>query len=102
MTGEMLVFDPPRAVEYSWEGEVLRWELDARGGGTLLIFTHTFDDKAKAARDASGWDICLASLEANLAGLPVESFTAERFETLFADYARRFGPEVAVRRTADA
>ena len=99
--GQMVVFDAPLVLEYTWEGEVLRWELAPRRGGTRLIFTHTFDDKAKAARDASGWDFCLATLEAQLSGLPAEPFSPERFDVLFADYAQRFGPAAAVRRTPD-
>jgi len=54
-----------------WGGDVLGCELDPRTGGTLLTFTHTFDDKAGAAHDvSSGWDICFASLKAGLAGPP--------------------------------
>lgn len=96
MSGEMLVFDSPQILEYTWEDDVLRWELDPRADGTLLTFTHTFADKARAAREASGWTICLESLEASLASLPVEPFTTQRFDALFEDYARRFGPAAAV------
>lgn len=101
LTGEMLAFDPPRVLEYSWGGELLRWELQPSDEGTLLIFTHTFEDLAKAARDASGWEVCLGSLASRLAGAPPEPFTSERFDALFADYARRFGAEASARRTPD-
>lgn len=99
MTGEMLVYDEPNVLEYRWDTEVLRWELDERPEGTLLTFTHTFDDKGRAARDAAGWDHCLASLESLLGGNPVEPFTWERHDQRFAHYARRFGPEGAVHRS---
>lgn len=101
MTGEMLVYDAPNVLEYRWDADVLRWELEERPGGTLLTFTHTFDDKGRAARDAAGWDHCFASLEALLGGTPVEPFTWERHDQRFAHYARRFGPEGAVHRSAD-
>jgi uncharacterized protein YndB with AHSA1/START domain len=101
MTGEMLVVDPPRVLEYLWEGDVLRWVLDPHSDGTLLTFTHTFDDEGRAARDASGWDMCLASLEARLAGLKAEPFTAERHAVLFAHYAEEFGPAAAKHQTPE-
>lgn len=98
MPGQMLVFDPPSVLEYEWLGDVLRWELDPRGENTLLTFSHTFADKARAARDASGWDICLASLGSLLAGVPAEPFTPERHDVLFERYAQKFGPDAAVLR----
>lgn len=96
MTGEMLVFDPPSVLEYMWDVDLLRWELEPRDGGTLLTFTHIFDDKRRGARDAAGWDICLASLSALLAKRVAEPFTDERHADLFAHYEERFGPEAAV------
>ena len=98
MTGEALVWDPPGVLEHRWDGDVLRWELEERPGGTLLTFTHTFDDQGRAAWDAAGWDHCFASLEACLGGSPVEPFTWERHNDRLARYARRFGPEGAVQR----
>lgn len=101
MTGEILVYDAPGLLEYRLDVDVLRWELEERPGGTLLTFTHTFDDKGRAARNAAGWDHCLASLEALLAGNPVEPFTWESYDRRFARYARRFGPERAVHPSAE-
>lgn len=100
--GEMLMFDPPRTLEYSWDGEILRWELHPRNGGTLLIFSHTFEDESKAARDGSGWDMCLDSLENRLAGRRPEPFTPDRFSKLFDDYAQRFGSKASVKKSPDA
>jgi len=102
MDGELIVYDPPRTLEYSWGGEILRWELQPRDGHTLLMFTHTFEDETKAARDASGWDVCLQSLESALGGAPLEPFTMERFDALFGEYALRFGAKASSRRTPDA
>jgi uncharacterized protein YndB with AHSA1/START domain len=101
MAGEMLVVDPPRVLEYLWEVDVLRWMLDPHSDATLLTFAHTFDDEGRAARDASGWDMCLAALEARLAGLQPEPFTAERHAALFAHYAERFGPAAAMQQTPE-
>jgi uncharacterized protein YndB with AHSA1/START domain len=101
MDGKMTVFDPPRTLEYTWGDEVLRWELQPRDGITLLVFTHTFEEEAKSARDASGWDVCLSSLERRLAGLQPEPFTMEHFDVLFDDYAQRFGAKASAKRQPD-
>jgi uncharacterized protein YndB with AHSA1/START domain len=98
VNGEMLVYDPPRTLEYSWGGDILRFELQPRDGHTLLVFTHTFTDESKAARDASGWDVCLDALESRLAGAEPEPFTPDRFNALFDEYAQRFGAKASARR----
>ncbi|MGQ0714670.1 MAG: SRPBCC domain-containing protein [Gemmatimonadaceae bacterium] len=99
--GRMLVFDPPRVMEFDWNREILRFELEERDGGTFLLFTHTFTDLAKSARDASGWTVCLDALESRLEGEDAEPFTPERFDALFSDFAVRFGPEASARREPD-
>jgi uncharacterized protein YndB with AHSA1/START domain len=98
MAGEMTVYEPPRTLEYTWDGEVLRWELKPQDGHTLLVFTHTFEDEGKSARDASGWEVCLGSMERRLAGLPPEPMTMEKMNGLFEDYAQRFGPKASAKR----
>jgi uncharacterized protein YndB with AHSA1/START domain len=100
--GRMLVFDPPGTTEFDWNRDILRFELEGRDGGTFLVFTHTFADVAKSARDASGWTVCLDALEKRLDGEQVEQFTPERFDALFTEYAQRFGPEASARREPDA
>jgi uncharacterized protein YndB with AHSA1/START domain len=97
MQGELTVYEPPRTLEYTWGGELLRWELQARNGETLLVFTHTFDDAAKAAGDAAGWEVCLGALERRLAGLQPEPLTQEKMNVLVNDYSRRFEPTAAAK-----
>ncbi|NMO15308.1 hypothetical protein HPC49_53300 [Pyxidicoccus fallax] len=90
-TGKISVFDPPRLLEYTWEGDRLRWELRPEGAGCLLVFTTIPGDRANVARDATGWHICLDNLEAGLDGNPAAAFDKERFSALNAEYAARFG-----------
>ncbi|MDT8909506.1 SRPBCC family protein [Amycolatopsis sp. PS_44_ISF1] len=73
--GEVLVFDPPRVFEFSWNADVLRIELTPDGeDGCLLEFTHTFNRgepaiaRLGAGRTAAGWDTCLDALGARLDG----------------------------------
>lgn len=90
-SGKMHVFDPPRVLEYTWEGDLLRWELKPEGTGCLLIFTTIPADRANVSRDATGWHFCLDNLEASVDGNPAAGFDKERFSALNADYAARFG-----------
>jgi uncharacterized protein YndB with AHSA1/START domain len=64
--GVVIEADPPRVFAFDWGGELLRFELTAEESGCLLVFTHTFDDRPKAASFATGWRTCLAALEATL------------------------------------
>ena len=72
--GEMLEVDPPKLLAYAWGDGVLRWEVVPEGAGCRLHFTHTlgggdaWGGRLAAARQAAGWDVCLAALEARLAG----------------------------------
>jgi predicted 3-demethylubiquinone-9 3-methyltransferase (glyoxalase superfamily)/uncharacterized protein YndB with AHSA1/START domain len=61
--GTVTDHDPPRTLGYTWGDDHLLWQLEAHDVGTLLVLTHTFDDRFKAARDAAGWDLCLDRLE---------------------------------------
>jgi uncharacterized protein YndB with AHSA1/START domain len=81
--------DPPRVFAFTWGDDVLHWELREDGRGCILIFTHTFDDRAGAASFASGWQVCLDALDAVVDGRPVEAAgpSAEAHE----GYVDRFG-----------
>jgi uncharacterized protein YndB with AHSA1/START domain len=69
--GRILELDPPRVFAFSWDDSLLRFELRPDGDGCLLVFTHTFDDRAGAASFAAGWRRCLDAMERLLAGEPV-------------------------------
>src|SRR5207247_8852194 len=66
--GEVTEYDPPRVLAYTWGDDHLRWELEPHDDGCLLVLTHTFDDRLKAARDAAGWHLCLEALSSSLEG----------------------------------
>jgi uncharacterized protein YndB with AHSA1/START domain len=65
-SGEVIAYDPPSLLEHTWGDDLLRWELRPHGDGCLLLLTHVFDDRMKAARDAAGWHLCIEALEASL------------------------------------
>jgi uncharacterized protein YndB with AHSA1/START domain len=70
LQGEIRVWEPPSVFEWTWDTEVLRWELAADGDGTVLTFT-TWpgdDDPAGAANTAAGYHVCLDALAGLLDG----------------------------------
>jgi uncharacterized protein YndB with AHSA1/START domain len=103
--GEVLELDPPRLLAYTWGRDVLRWEIVPEGDGCRLLFTQTLGEGGLSgglpgtARNAAGWDVCLAGLAARLDGAPAPD-TA--WFPLFEAYADRFGlGEAHVRETGD-
>lgn len=96
-SGEVTAYDPPRLLGYTWGEDDLLWELRPHDGGCLLTLTHSFDDRLKAARDAAGWDLCLAALSTSLEGgdFPRETIDDERlpqgWSELNSAYQERFG-----------
>jgi uncharacterized protein YndB with AHSA1/START domain len=65
-SGEILEFDPPRVLAYTWIANwhadksrttVVRWELSAKDGGTLVKVTHSGLVQEEVARNdyQGGW-----------------------------------------------
>jgi uncharacterized protein YndB with AHSA1/START domain len=96
--GRLLEYDPPRLLAHTWGDDELRWELDDHEDGCLLRLTHIFDDRFKAARDASGWHLCLGALSSFLGCAPiarrgVEPRLPQGWSELNSEYEQRFGIE---------
>ncbi|MGH2586217.1 MAG: SRPBCC family protein [Dehalococcoidia bacterium] len=98
--GLITAFDPPHLLAFTWDADVLRFELHPDGRGCRLVFTHSFDDRPGAASFASGWTICLAALDSVLEGRPVDD-SLEPWAGLHEQYVERFGlAEGAAHQTA--
>lgn len=100
--GEIVEYDPPWVLAHTWDGDLLRWEIIPRDDACVLVLTHTFDDRLKAARDGAGWHLCLDALLASLAGAPTSTGSGDDqipdgWRDLNDAYQRRFGitPEEA-------
>jgi uncharacterized protein YndB with AHSA1/START domain len=100
--GEMLAFDPPRLMEVRWGTDTLRFELQPDGDGTLLVFTDTFDEIGKAARDGAGWHACLDLLDYEVRGENPPWSSRERWGQVNPGYRRRLGPEASTMGPPDA
>jgi uncharacterized protein YndB with AHSA1/START domain len=90
--GEVTEHDPPRLFEYTWGGQVLRWELRPDGeDGCILVLTNTVDDRDQATWNAAGWHACLDALESLLASRPLDwAMVHGQAAELHEDYARSF------------
>jgi len=90
--------DAPRLLEYTWDGNDMRWELEARGGGTRLTLW-TSIDRRFISMGAAGWHICFDVLDRLLGGAPIgrmvgmETMKFEGWQRLNKEYAKQFGDE---------
>jgi uncharacterized protein YndB with AHSA1/START domain len=60
--GRVLACEEPALLEYTWDDEILRWELSVADGGCLLVFTNVVADGGTAAAVDPGWDLGLKRL----------------------------------------
>ena len=96
--------EPPHLLAGSWYGDQLRFELRPDGDGCVLLFSHAFADRRKAARDAAGWDCCFARFSALLAGEPMsEADSLRAWPDTHERYAEQFGvdPELGRKTFAE-
>jgi uncharacterized protein YndB with AHSA1/START domain len=96
MEGEMLAYEPPSLLEMRWGDETLRFDLEEAVDGSLLVFTVTFHQIGKVARDGAGWHACLDLMACELDGRPAPWSSADRWRQVKDAYIQRFGPEASV------
>jgi uncharacterized protein YndB with AHSA1/START domain len=53
--GTVLACEPPALLKYTWDDEILRWELRAGGDGCVLVFTNVLADRDTATAVDPGW-----------------------------------------------
>jgi uncharacterized protein YndB with AHSA1/START domain len=94
--GTILVWDPPRVLEYEWNVEpvpempsgeraVFRFELEADGDSTRLLVVYRHITRATARGFLPGVHVFLDRLEAQLDGRPLPDWMA-RFGEVRAEY----------------
>lgn len=86
----------PALLEYSWGGDLLRWELAASATGTRLTLAHVLDDRDWLPKVAAGWHLCLDVAERLLDGDPVGPIRGEAakehgWDALREAYAQKLG-----------
>jgi uncharacterized protein YndB with AHSA1/START domain len=97
MAGEMLVFEPPAVLEFSWGDDVLRFELRAEDDGksTVLDLVDVLEDIGKGARDGAGWHVCLDALERHLRGESTDIQDSDVWKPVHERYVEQFPPEAS-------
>ena len=91
--------DAPKALEYSWGGGDLSWELEPQGGGTKLTLWHNINRRF-ISMGAAGWHICFDVMDRFLAGEPIGRMVGPEvmqfggWQRLNAEYAKQFGVEL--------
>ncbi|MEU9059233.1 SRPBCC family protein [Streptomyces sp. NPDC048430] len=85
--GTITQFDPSRIFAFREGDNLLQCEVRPDGGRSLLVFTHTFDDKSMATNIATGWHRCLDALGMLVDDRPVE--WPDNTDDLHKTYAER-------------
>ncbi|MBY8862723.1 SRPBCC family protein [Nocardia sp. CA2R105] len=97
LPGEVSQVDRPRLLEYTWSGEILRWEITETAGGTTLHLTHHLSDRAQAAMMAAGWHLCLDVAALLLAGTPIGPIVgADAMNNGWSELNRAYSAELGV------
>jgi uncharacterized protein YndB with AHSA1/START domain len=92
--------DTPRALEYRWGGQDIRWQLEPIGTtGTRLTLWHNIN-RNFIAMGAAGWHICIDVLDHLLGGQHIgrivgpDAMQFAGWRRLHAEYAQQFGVEM--------
>ena len=88
--------EPTRVLEYTWDQDLLRWELEPIANGTRLTLRHTVQDPEWIPRVSAGWHICLDVMDLMLSGRAIGRIVAEDakahgWQELHAKYAAVLG-----------
>lgn len=68
--GTVLAYDPPRRLAFTWGPDELHFTVEpVDETSSRLTLVNVLDDRSTAARNASGWHICLAELGKWVAGV---------------------------------
>jgi uncharacterized protein YndB with AHSA1/START domain len=90
--------DAPNVLVYNWGGNDMRWELEARGGGTRMTLW-TSIDRRFISMGAAGWHVCFDVLDHLLSGNPIgrivgmEAMKFGGWQRLNTEYAKQFSLE---------
>jgi uncharacterized protein YndB with AHSA1/START domain len=100
--GTVTELDPPRRFAFRWGEDLLRFELTAQSDGCLLVFTHTFANRASAPRSAAGWSVCMDSFESLLgAASPDTDASGGTWFDYYLRYEQDFGSDGVLSRQGD-
>jgi uncharacterized protein YndB with AHSA1/START domain len=90
LQGQVLAVAEPALLSFSWGEETLRFDLSPEGAGTLMALTDELPPRI-AARNAAGWEQCLARLARQEAS--EEPSWKVSFDGYVAEFSPRLGPQ---------
>jgi len=88
-----------KALEYSWGGGDMRWELQPWGDNGTRLTLWSNINRAWISAGAAGWHICFDVLDRLLSGAPLGRMVGpglmqnDGWQRLNAEYAQQFGVE---------
>lgn len=90
--------DPPRALTFTWGGDLLEWTVEPSLAGSKLTLHHTVAEEHWIPKVAAGWQICLAVADRLLRGDPVGPIVGmaaldHGWQELHDQYAKALGVE---------
>ena len=102
LPANVLRAEPPELLEYTWDDDLLRWELAETGGGTRLTLHHSLRTEDLLPKVAAGWHLCFDVAEHLLDGHPVATVRGQEamnhgWQDLHDTYAAKLG----IQATAD-
>ncbi len=89
LDGEVLEYDEPHVLAFTWGPDTLRFELTEEPGGTRLVMTDELDSEI-AARNAAGWEMCLERLDGRQPG---DEMWTTRFDHYVDAFVAILGPQ---------
>jgi uncharacterized protein YndB with AHSA1/START domain len=100
--GTVTELEPPEVFAFRWGKDLLRFELSAEGDGCMLVFTHTFANRASAPRSAAGWSVCIDSLAALVDGAGESGVAGDSWHDYYVRYRRDLGSKGVLSRQGDS
>ncbi len=71
LPGTVLTYEPPRRFGFTWGDDEVHLTVDPVDDGSCrLTLINVLADRSTAARNASGWAVCLDELRKTIAGTP--------------------------------
>jgi uncharacterized protein YndB with AHSA1/START domain len=82
-SGVVLACDPPRHLAFTWGEDELHFDLEPLGGSCRFTLTNVLAEQDTAARNGSGWSVCLRELDAQMEGQPTGGPHSDSNKALF-------------------
>jgi uncharacterized protein YndB with AHSA1/START domain len=89
-SGTILEFDPETSFAYTWGPDELHFELEEIGESCKLVLINVLAESNTAARNASGWHVCLAELEKVLASEAGDGPHSEAADAAFEETMAKY------------